>query len=584
MASVWLAWRPGSHNAADVLDGRGAGRREPVAVAPRNKAPQRAGRFAQAAAEEFRLLVEGVKDYAIFLLDRNGYVMTWNAGAERIKQYSAAEILGEHFSRFYPPADREAGRPAMALETAAREGRFEGHGWRVRKDGSRFYAHVIITALFDEHGELHGFAKVTQDATAQRETERLLREREQQLADAQELAELGGFDWDIRANRVSWSPELCRIYGLEPRAFTSTLNLLARSVHPDDRSLLVGALRRAASTGSPFRLEQRIVWPDGTVRYLLIRARVVRDERGRPQRVLGVCLDLTDQREGERQLAEASAQADLSRELQNGLLPDISLRDPTLVLRTRYRAGLERALLGADFYDALELPDGTVATLIGDVAGHGPGEAAVGVALRAAWRALILAGHGPKDVLDGLDRVLRSARRSEELFATACLLWVSPDRGSVAVTLAGHPPPLLARDGTVEVVEVPSGPALGIVDDDYPWEAGTLTVGDAWTLLCYTDGLVEGQRAPGSVERFGIEAVSEAADKLLQGETSADLDRLLDGLLDVVVEANGEDLSDDVAMLCLTTAEREQSASGSGLGPGRGEATVDIEVLGETAR
>src|SRR6266516_1246503 len=142
MASVWLVWRPGSHNAADVLDGRGAGRREPVAVAPRNKAPQRAGRFAQAAAEEFRLLVEGVKDYAIFLLDRNGYVMTWNAGAERIKQYSADEILGEHFSRFYPPADREAGRPAMALETAAREGRFEGHGWRVRKDGSRFYAHV----------------------------------------------------------------------------------------------------------------------------------------------------------------------------------------------------------------------------------------------------------------------------------------------------------------------------------------------------------------------------------------------------------------------------------------------------------
>jgi PAS domain S-box-containing protein len=522
-------------------------------VASQRKSPQRAGQFAQAAAEEFRLLVEGVKDYAIFLLDRDGQVMSWNAGAERIKQFRADEVLGEHFSRFYPPEAREAGRPAEALAAAAREGRFEGYGWRVRKDGSRFYAHVTITALYDEHGDLHGFAKVTQDITAQREADQLLRQREQQLAEAQAIAELGGFEWSVAADQLAWSPELGRIYGLEPLAFTSTLQRLASRSHPDDRPLLVEALRRAASSGGSFRLEHRIVRPDGEVRYLLTRGRVPPDERGRPRRVLGVCQDLTEQRERERQLAEASAQADLSRELQTGLLPVLVLRDPALVLRTRYRAGQERALLGADFYDALELPDGTVATLIGDVAGHGPGEAAVGVALRAAWRALILAGHGPKDVLDGLDRVLQSARRSEELFATACCLWVSPDRSSVAVALAGHPPPLLAVDGKVEVAEVSGGPALGILDVDYPWEASTLEVGDAWTLLCYTDGLIEGLRAPGSVERFGVEALREAAAELLEGGVCAD--RLLDGLLDVVLEANGQDLSDDIAMLCLTTAE-----------------------------
>ena len=100
--------------------------------------PQRTGRFAQAAAEEFRLLVESVRDYAIFLLDRAGHVMSWNAGAERIKGYAAEEILGEHFSRFYEPENQTAGVPARALETAAREGRFDGRGWRVRKDGSRF--------------------------------------------------------------------------------------------------------------------------------------------------------------------------------------------------------------------------------------------------------------------------------------------------------------------------------------------------------------------------------------------------------------------------------------------------------------
>jgi integral membrane sensor domain MASE1 len=196
--------------------------------------------------------------------------------------------------------------------------------------------------------------------------------------------------------------------------------------------------------------------------------------------------------ERERQLVEAHAQADLFRRLQRGLLPSLSLPDGTLLLRTRYQPGQRRALLGADFYDALELPDGTVATLIGDVAGHGPAEAAVAVALRAAWRGLVLSGHGPDPVLDGLDKVLASNRPSEEVFTTVCCTWVSPDRGRITVALAGHPPPLLARAGQVRVAQVPGGPALGILDDGYAWEARTLEVGEGWALLCYTDGLVEG--------------------------------------------------------------------------------------------
>ena len=528
-----------------------AGRRERLAVAQDKS--QREGRQAQAAAEEFRLLVEGVKDYAIFLLDRDGRVMTWNAGAERIKQYAAEEMLGKHFSRFYTPEDQAVGRPGMALKEAAREGRFEGYGWRVRKDGSRFFAHVTITALYDERGGLHAFAKVTQDVTAQREAERLLREREQLLAEAQAIAQLGSFEWDVAANQVTWSPELCRIYGLEPRTFTSSFHTFVRCIHPEDRPLVVGGIREAASTGTAFRLEHRAIRPDGEVRYLFTRGRVSRDEHARMQRLVGVCQDVTEQREGELQLADAHAQAEMSRRLQSGLLPVLSLSDPRLVLRTRYMPGHERALLGADFFDALELPDGSLATLIGDVAGHGPDEAAVGVALRAAWRALILAGHGPRDVLEALDKMLVINRPSEEMFATVCCLWVSGDRHRITVALAGHPAPLLARDGIVEAVEVTSCPALGILENGYPWEADAIEVGDDWTLLCYTDGLIEGLSAPGSVERFGTEALSEAAARLVAGRAS--IDGLLDGLLDVVLKANGQDLSDDVAMLCLATSE-----------------------------
>jgi serine phosphatase RsbU (regulator of sigma subunit) len=251
----------------------------------------------------------------------------------------------------------------------------------------------------------------------------------------------------------------------------------------------------------------------------------------------------------EHQLAEAHAQAELSRRLQNGLLPVLSLHDPALLLRTRYQPGQRRALLGADFYDALELPDGTVATLIGDVAGHGPDEAAVGVALRAAWRGLVLSGHGPRGLLDGLDKLLVSNRQSEEMFTTVCCTWISPDRSRVTVAPAGHPPPLLISGGQVRMEELPGGPALGILDHGYEWEARTLEVGDGWTLLCYTDGLVEGLRAPGSSERFGSDALAETVAGLLA--TGRGLDAMLDGLLAAVRDANGGDLSDDVAILCI---------------------------------
>src|SRR5689334_21727312 len=107
--------------------------------------------------EHFAQLVAGVRDYAVFLLDRHGNVLTWNAGAERIKGYAAAEIIGQHFSRFYPKEAVERGWPAHELEVAAATGRFEDEGWRVRKDGTQFWANVVITALRDEGGTLRGF-------------------------------------------------------------------------------------------------------------------------------------------------------------------------------------------------------------------------------------------------------------------------------------------------------------------------------------------------------------------------------------------------------------------------------------------
>jgi PAS domain S-box-containing protein len=136
--------------------------------------------------EKFRLLVESVKDYAIFMLDPKGHVLTWNLGAERIKGYRQDEIVGRHFSVFYPVEDVQSGKPDRGLVIAAAEGRFEDEGWRVRKDGSRFWANVVITALRDHQGNLEGFGKVTRDVTERKQAEQALSELSAQLLSSQD--------------------------------------------------------------------------------------------------------------------------------------------------------------------------------------------------------------------------------------------------------------------------------------------------------------------------------------------------------------------------------------------------------------
>jgi PAS domain S-box-containing protein len=137
---------------------------------------------ARQSEERFRLLIEGARDYAIFMLDPGGRVSTWNPGAERMKGYTAVEIIGEHIASFYPVEDVKRGLPDAELQTAAREGRFESEGWRVRKDGSRFWANAILTALRNEHGELLGFSRVTRDLTERKRAEDELRRTARELA------------------------------------------------------------------------------------------------------------------------------------------------------------------------------------------------------------------------------------------------------------------------------------------------------------------------------------------------------------------------------------------------------------------
>ena len=190
----------------------------------------------RASEERFRLLVQSVTDYAIYLLDPEGRVSSWNAGAERFKGYRADEIMGEHFSRFYTDEDKQAGIPRIALETARSEGRFEAEGWRVRKDGTRFWATVIIDAIHNDDGELIGFAKVTRDLTEKRAIEEQLRQSQKMEAVGQLTGGIA-HDFNNLLTGISGSLEMMQLRLAQGRTAEMDRYVLAAQ----------GAVKRAAS-------------------------------------------------------------------------------------------------------------------------------------------------------------------------------------------------------------------------------------------------------------------------------------------------------------------------------------------------
>jgi PAS domain S-box-containing protein len=145
----------------------------------------------RASEQQFQLLVQGVTDYAIFMIDPQGRITTWNSGAERIKGYHAEEIIGENFSRFYTEEDQREGVPMRTLLRAMMEGRYEADGWRVRKDGSRFRASVVIDPIHDDAGKLIGFAKVTRDVTERHQAQEMLDQARERLLQWQKMEAIG---------------------------------------------------------------------------------------------------------------------------------------------------------------------------------------------------------------------------------------------------------------------------------------------------------------------------------------------------------------------------------------------------------
>ncbi len=269
------------------------------------KAPSSASR---PDAELFSVLVASIKDYAVFLLDPTGHVMSWNIGAEGIKGYSAEEIIGKHFSIFYPPKVAESGFPQEELRRAVAEGHFEDEGWRLRKDGSRFWANVVITPLYGTDGKLRAFAKVTRDLTERKMAEQAQREsaeRYRMLVDG--VSEYAIFMLDPEGHVLTWNASAERINGYKAEEI---VGLHFSKFYPEEiaaRNWPRHELETAKAEGR-FEDEGWRVRKDGSRYWANVVITALRDPGGRLYGFSKVTRDMTQRRKWEDQVTSLNSE------------------------------------------------------------------------------------------------------------------------------------------------------------------------------------------------------------------------------------------------------------------------------------
>jgi len=265
----------------------------------------------------YRLLVQSIVDYAIYMLDVNGYVVSWNLGAERFKGYKAEEVIGTHFGQFYTEEDRAADVPSLALERATKDGRFENEGWRVRKDGSRFWAHVLIDPIRNDDGELIGFAKVTRDLTEQRTAQEALRDNQAQFKMlVQGVTDYAIYMLDTTGHISSWNPGAQRIKGYTPdeaigEHFSCFYTEEDRKNGEPQKNL------RLASTVGRVESEGWRVRKDGTRFWAHVLIDRILDDHGKLAGFAKITRDVTQQRAASQELDRAREALFQSQKLES---------------------------------------------------------------------------------------------------------------------------------------------------------------------------------------------------------------------------------------------------------------------------
>jgi PAS domain S-box-containing protein len=377
--------------------------------------------------------------------------------------------------------------------------------------------------------------RLTREINERKEAERRLQQRERQLAEAQQVARVGSWEYLIPENVVTWSDEMYRIHGYRPQEFPVTFEKAVELVLPEDleriRLNLASAMGKRRDHPLPPN-EYRIIRPDGEERVLLGKSKLLVDQDGEPHRMTGTVQDITEERRAEREHRIAAT-------LQRSLLPESLPVIPGVSLAVRYHPATTGMEIGGDWYDVVSLPNGHVALAIGDVAGHGLRAAATMGQLRMALRAYALEERSPVGVVRRVRELVQRLIPSE--MATLLYMVFDQDSGSITYSNAGHLPALvIPAEGRGTYLEEGLAPPLGAAPHpEYDVQASA-SIPAGSTLLLFTDGLVERR---GVSLRDGLNRLEEEARAV--GE---DLDAMCDHILDSLLQG---EVSDDVALLAL---------------------------------
>ncbi len=295
--------------------------------------------------ERFRLMVQTVQDYAVFLMDPEGNVASWNEGAQRILGYTTEEIMGKSGALLFTEEDRRNGLPEQELRTAAETGKATDENWLVSKRGLRFWASGATTALRDESGNLRGFVKIVRDLTERREAEERIRESEERLRVALWAGQMGTWRWRIPQDEQILDDSLRHLMGLSSGQDVLSMEEFLKAVHTEDSDRVRAEFERCRHEGAVLNIEFRVTWPDGSVRWLKDQGKTFRGPDG--PFMTGAAVDITDRKQMEDQLRDADRRKDeflamLGHELRNPLAPMRSVME-TLQRQRLDGPALERA-------------------------------------------------------------------------------------------------------------------------------------------------------------------------------------------------------------------------------------------------